>query len=245
MECDNVLLAVVAGFKSRALRVGGAVETPAAALAAAAAEHAAPAQTATGAVPPAQASSAEAGTAEDDEGEAAAGRKRRAAASSVPSPSVSPKLAAALRDGHQCRVQPGEEAAAAAASIATSRQSVPDACTSTDDDSVPLVGSKLAARVSQDRGTPMASRKGRDAGKYGCWLRRQFSNSTCDFEQAGAQVHMCGEKRAESSYRDLILSTGLHLQGSCCCLFCSGPGHGAVDLTCRRPAAELTGDNAQ
>lgn len=176
---SNAVGVVAAGFKSRALRVGGAPETPAAALAAAAAEHAAAAPQAEGqaaflAQSSAAASHSAAAEAADDI-DPAAGRKRRAAVGSIPSPSVSPKLAAAVRDGQQCKVQPGEEArrqaaadssAPAGASQQNAAEAAPDVCTSTDDDSVPLVGSKLAAKLPQDRGTPMASSKGRDTGKH-------------------------------------------------------------------------------
>jgi hypothetical protein len=175
------------GFKSRALRVGGEPETPAAALAAAAAEHAAVAAAPQAEVQAAvlvQLSSAAAShsaTAEaGDDVDPAAGRKRRAAVGSIPSPSVSPKLAAAVRHGQQCRVQPGEEArreaaadssAAPGASQQSAAEAAPDVCTSADDDSVTLVGSKLAAKLSQDRGTPTAARKGRDTGKH-CHVMR-------------------------------------------------------------------------
>jgi hypothetical protein len=104
----------------------------------------------------------------------------------VPSFNVSPKLAAAVRHGQQCRVQPGEDALSEEGpAMVSSCQDKPhagqevsgsqssgsgavlaagvDPATSTDDDSVPLVGSRLAARA-QDRGTPMAAGRGRDAG---------------------------------------------------------------------------------
>lgn len=115
----------------------------------------------------------------EDSSDAAAGRKRRAAAGSTPSPSVSPKLAAAVRHGLQCKVQPseqlGDEGApegddhvqgpgSQAEGAAPSRHTG-DAAASTDDDSVPLVGSKLAARVSQERGTPLPAGRGHDAGE--------------------------------------------------------------------------------
>lgn len=183
-----------AGFKSRALRVGGAVQAPAETQAADAHADAAPAaqQPSTAAADAGVEAVADAGDGHD----AAAGRKRRAAAESVPSPSVSPKLAAAIRHGQQCRVQPGEVARhsregatscvqglqeqslsgahqAAVGSGPGAGDKAPgvsphaaEAVTSTDDDSVPLVGSKLAAR-SQDRGTPLAAGRGRDAGR--CW----------------------------------------------------------------------------
>ena len=170
-----------AGFKSRALRVGGGTDPPAAAEAAA---------TNPAAVAPQPDVCQEAATADmvtaSDEGHdvAGAGRKRRAAANSVPSPSVSPKLAAAVRHGQQCRVQPGEEATGAGsggkapgsqAATTASRGGGEQPCAApqqaawtaspADDDTVPLVGSKLAARVSHERGTPLAAGRGRDAGR--------------------------------------------------------------------------------
>lgn len=202
----------VAGFKSRALRVGGSADTPATAEAEAALAPDDPAAAA--AAPPlhtdvpaaggmaAAGCSSSTGAGDDSSDAAAAGRKRRAAANSVPSPSVSPKLAAAVRHGQQCRVQPGEdaamvgtaEAAAPSGSQAQSRtlshtaemqpcaapqdggshagagrsqRAASDTPVPTDDDTVPLVGSKLAARVSQERGTPLASSgRGRDAGEW-------------------------------------------------------------------------------
>lgn len=175
-----------AGFKSRALRVGGAVQASSEAPDA----HA---EAEPLAAPQPSAAAADTSAVTDADADAAAGRKRRAAAESVPSPSVSPKLAAAVRHGQQCRVQPGEEVrhsrdgvsscaqglqeqgvpaeqqtAAVSRPGASSRapvvsQQPAEAVNSTDDDSVPLVGSKLAARA-QDRGTPLAAGRGRDAG---------------------------------------------------------------------------------
>lgn len=184
-----------AGFKSRALRVGGsATDAPAALTAAAEQSTAAAAAAATeapnasdeaaAAAGPASSSGAIAGDASWDVN--SAGRKHRAAAESVPSPNVSPKLAAAVRHGQQCRVQPGEDAAdedgpagasncqdqpCAGQELSGSQGSgsgavlaaAADPTTSTDEDSVPLVGSRLAARA-QDRGTPMAAGRGIAAG---------------------------------------------------------------------------------
>lgn len=179
-----------AGFKSRALRVGGASDTaaggPPAAEAAADAPASSSAAASTSVVP-----------AVEDSSDAAAGRKRRAAAGSTPSPSVSPKLAAAVRHGLQCRVQPGEQlgdegapegddhvqgSGSRAEGVAPSRHTG-DTAASTDDDSVPLVGSKLAARVSQERGTPLPAGRGRDAGepcRSSCRPASSASTAACD-----------------------------------------------------------------
>jgi hypothetical protein len=181
----HLLPVCTAGFKSRALRVDGAVQASADAQAPDA--HAEVAPLAAQQPSEAAADTSAAGDADDGQ-DAATGRKRRAAAESVPSPSVSPKLAAAVRHGQQCRVQPGEEVRHSREGVSSCAQGlqvqgVPgsrpgardrapvvsqqpaEAVTSTDDDSVPLVGSKLAARA-QDRGTPLAAGRGRDAG--GC-----------------------------------------------------------------------------
>lgn len=188
----HLLPVCTAGFKSRALRVGGAAQASAEAQAS---DAHAEAELLAARQPSAAAADTSAVADADDGQDAAAGRKRRAAAESVPSPSVSPKLAAAVRHGQQCRVQPGEEVRHSREGVSSCaqglrEQGVPDeqqtaagsrpdasgrapvvseqpaeAVTSTDDDSVPLVGSKLAARA-QDRGTPLAAGRGRDAG--GC-----------------------------------------------------------------------------
>ncbi|KAF6261004.1 hypothetical protein COO60DRAFT_832255 [Scenedesmus sp. NREL 46B-D3] len=196
------------GFKSRALRVGGTAELPAAAMTSAAATTAQadqqvlasnsaaaqptssrpmgpPAalgalevQAASAAATARAAALAQAGTAAAaaaDEEAAAACRKRRAGQGSTPSPKTSPKLAAAYKDGQQCKVQPHESDAQAAASSGVHRPagaaghaaaaagsaSAPGDSGSSDD-SVPLVSSKLAARLSQDRGTPRAAGKHKD-----------------------------------------------------------------------------------
>jgi hypothetical protein len=120
-----------------------------------------------------------------DEEAAAACRKRRAGQGSTPSPKTSPKLAAAYKDGQQCKVQPQEDAAqaaaapgvhrsagAAAAATAVAGRSLARGDSSSSDDSVPLVSSKLAARLSQDRTPPAGGMQKDEAGE--AWLERQL-----------------------------------------------------------------------
>lgn len=125
----------------------------------------------------------QAAVAERAEEEAAAGgRKRRAGDGSTPSPKASPKLAATSREGQQYTTQPDDEAAAVSRGSGCS--SLP-ACevghplpvtaqgvrtrqlehasssdTHTEEDSVPLVSSKLAARLAPNRGTPLPGGSG-------------------------------------------------------------------------------------
>lgn len=204
------MLLLPAGFKSRALRVGGTAELSAAAMASAAATTAAadehvPANRSAAAQPtssrlmgpPAAVGAEDTHTATAratevaqpgaapaaacaDEDAAAACRKRRAGHGSTPSPKTSPKLAAAYKDGQQCKVQPHEGAAQAAAAPGVHRpegaaavvtvdagSSLASGDSSSSDDSVPLVSSKLAARLPQDRGTPRAGGKHKDEAGEG------------------------------------------------------------------------------
>lgn len=218
---------MVVGFKSRALRVGGTAELPAAEAAASesapGAGRAAVAQLSSTPIPPPAVASATGAPAEaeitaGEDDATAAGRKRRAGDGSTPSPKTSPKLAATYKDGQQCKTQPDEAAGAAGASCSVQAAGVPVAGgvkaassrnavagnlgSNTDttggdgsstDDSVPLVSSKLAARLAQDRGTPLPAKGGDNAGEA---------------QTAGAQVACCMLQYVGASHTALRLVTG-------------------------------------
>ncbi|KAF8072718.1 MPS1 [Scenedesmus sp. PABB004] len=159
------------GFKSRALRVGGASDAAAAPAEPGAAAGGAPASSMpppaaraapAGAQPDGQAGAAPpaavaAGDAADD---GALGRKRRAGQGGTPSPKTSPKLTATCKDGQQVRARPEELARGGAAHAAAPAAGAEE---SSDGDSVPLVSSKLAARLAPDRGTPQGAPRQRPA----------------------------------------------------------------------------------
>lgn len=196
--CHNNTSCYLAGFKSRALRVGSAADGPARMpqpaadsitakyVASRAAMPPQPAEPAACTVTsPAANTWAAAQTVKNGDlaVTAAANKKRRAGEASSPNEKMSPKLNTAHDGRHECqrllnREEPvgllatmcetaevAHKPAAAVAAVADDGSSnvvALRASNMSEEESVPLVTSKLAARLAQDRGTPLVAGRPHD-----------------------------------------------------------------------------------